>query len=67
MSNVEGMSKAEDELIDAVIDYLISEDIRQHWGSKFLHHTFYTDTNAFSLTRIPRHRATNSQQRKQIG
>eukprot|EP00944_MAST-04C_sp_MAST-4C-sp1_P005812 g5812.t1 len=32
MSNVEGMSKAEDELIDAVIDYLISEDIRQHWG-----------------------------------
>lgn len=35
MSNVEGMSKVEDELIDAVIDYLILEDIRQHWGVSF--------------------------------
>jgi hypothetical protein len=47
MSNVEGMSKAEDELIDAVIDYLISEDIRQHWGVSFFIIPFTLTLNVF--------------------
>ena len=47
MSNVEGMSKAEDELIDAVIDYLILEDIRQHWGVSFFIIPYILTLNVF--------------------
>ena len=41
MSNVEGMSKLDDNLIDSVIEYLILEDIRQHWGVSLFIDSFF--------------------------